>query len=147
MKRSSPGVSGSTPISSIFLLESLFPRMDVISISVVFFPHPPSCFLICSGKKNFPTPCQSKSNCEIPSIVRSCDSLSLETSPPGKHLPSSVSQKEPARRTHSKQHGGWPSQHLPKIIRLLESLPWASPSSSFLAPLCLCVLCQFYSQG
>lgn len=79
--------------------------MDVISITIVSFPHPHSCFLICSGWEKIPTPCQSKSNCETPSIVRSCDSLSLETSP---HWDASalLSQKEPARRTPFKATRG-----------------------------------------
>ena len=57
-------------------------------------------------KENFPVPHQSKSNCEIPSIVWSCDYLSMETSPPRKHLPFSVSQKEPAHRAPFKAMWG-----------------------------------------
>lgn len=89
--------------------------MDVISIPVVSFPHPHSCFLICSGWEKIPTPCQSKSNCETPSIVRSCDSLSLETSPPGTHRPSELVRRSQHTERHSKQPGGCTEGAFPKL--------------------------------
>lgn len=126
-----------------------------ISIKIVSFLHPPSHFLIYTEKRkrkeerkkekkkeNFPIPHQSKSNCEIPSIVWSCDYLSMETSPPRKHLPFSVSQKEPAHRAPFKAMWGLvfttPSQNnkTPRRFTLGHS-----SSSSF------CVRVKIYSRG
>ena len=54
---------------------------------------------------------------------------------PGSICPSQLVRKSQHTEPHSRQCGGWSLQHLPKIIRPPEGLPWVT--QALLAPVCV----------
>lgn len=54
---------------------------------------------------------------------------------PGSICPSQLVRKSRHTEPHSRQCGGWSLQHLPKIIRLPEGLPWVT--QALLAAVCV----------